>query len=298
MKIVANGVDIEIEDSGGEGRPVVLLVMGLGMQLISWPEPLVDALVAAGYRVVRLDNRDSGLSQQFDHLGKPNLLWQGLKYRLGLSLRPPYTLHDMALDALGVLDTLGIDVAHVMGVSMGGMIAQRMALAAPQRVLRLVSVMSSSGARNLPPPAPHVLKALLGRPADSSEAARIAYAVRLFQLIGSPDFPVPEADWRTRVTASMARAYRPAGVVRQMAAILADRSRPGALSGLRCPTLVVHGRADALVPFACGEDTARRIPGAQLVGIAGMGHDLPPPVVARVLDALLPFLGRQAAGVH
>ena len=298
MQIRANGIAIETEDSGGAGRPAVLLVMGLGMQLTSWPQPLVDALVAAGYRVVRLDNRDSGLSQQFDHLGKPNLLWQGLKYRLGLALRPPYTLHDMALDALGVLDALGIEQAHVVGVSMGGMVAQRMALAAPQRVLSLARVMSSSGARNLPPPAPHILKALLSRPATGGEAARIAHAVRLFQLIGSPDYPTSEAEWRERVAAGMARAYRPAGVVRQMAAILADRSRPGALARLRCPTLVVHGRADVLVPFACAEDTARRIPGAQLVGIAGMGHDLPPPVVARLLDALLPFLGRHAAGAH
>ena len=149
MKIIANGIAIEIEDSGGAGVPV-LLVMGLGMQLVAWPADFVQSLVDAGYRVLRLDNRDIGLSQHFDELGTPNMLWGMLKYRLGLTIQPPYSLHDMANDAIGVLDSLGIAQAHVVGVSMGGMIAQRMALAAPQRLHSLTSIMSSSGARGLP----------------------------------------------------------------------------------------------------------------------------------------------------
>ena len=148
MKIIANGIHIDIADSAAEspeptGRPVVLLIMGLGMQLIAWPSAMVQGLVDAGFRVVRFDNRDIGLSQHFDALGTPNLLWAGLKYRLGWRIKPPYTVQDMADDAKGVLDALRIAKAHVVGVSMGGMIAQRLALSAPERVLSLASVMSS-----------------------------------------------------------------------------------------------------------------------------------------------------------
>ena len=146
MKVQANGIEIEVEDSGADGsqadRPVLLLIMGLGMQLIAWPPAMVHALVDAGYRVIRHDNRDIGLSTQLDHLGMPNLLWEGLKFNLGIGLRAPYSLGDMADDALGVLDALGVARAHVVGVSMGGMIAQRMALAAPERVLSLSQILS------------------------------------------------------------------------------------------------------------------------------------------------------------
>jgi pimeloyl-ACP methyl ester carboxylesterase len=174
MKIRANGIDIEIEDTAeinpqdGDAytRPVVLLIMGLGMQLVAWPAQLVEALVDAGFRVIRMDNRDIGLSQHFDHLGKPNLLWAGIKYKLGLPVRAPYSLHDMAKDALGVLETLDIEQAHVVGVSMGGMIAQRVALAAPHAVLSLTSIMSSSGAKGLPQADPAVTRVLLSRPAS------------------------------------------------------------------------------------------------------------------------------------
>ena len=169
MKIRANGIDIEVEDTGADGsqqgRPVVLLIMGLGMQLVAWPPALVQALVDAGYRVLRHDNRDIGLSQHFDQLGKPNVLWASVKLKLGFTPYAPYSVHDMALDALGVLDALNIAQAHVVGVSMGGMIAQRVALAAPDRVLSLSSIMSSSGARGLPEAKPAVIRALLRRPA-------------------------------------------------------------------------------------------------------------------------------------
>lgn len=290
MKIRANGIDIEIEDTGGEGRPVVLLIMGLGMQLIAWPQPLIDGLVDAGYRVVRLDNRDIGLSHRFDALGKPNLLWLGMKYKLGFNVTSPYSLTDMAADALGVLDALGVQRAHIVGVSMGGMIAQRVALAGGERVLSLTSVMSSSGARGLPQANASVTKALLSRPAGTDRAALVEHAVKLFTLIGSPAFPTPQEELRQRVATSFARSYNPAGFIRQLAAIIADGARARELANLRCPTLVVHGKADPLVPYGNGEDTARRIPGARLVGVDGMGHDLPPGVVQRLLDELVPFL--------
>ena len=294
MKIIANKIFIEVEDSSAgraDGRPVVLLIMGLGMQLIAWPPEMVRGLVHAGYRVVRFDNRDIGLSQHFDALGVPNLIWQGLKYKLGLRMTPPYSLQDMAADALGVLDALQIQSAHVVGLSMGGMIAQRLALLAPARVLSLTSVMSSSGARGLPASSPEVTRVLLSRPAGKSLQAAIDHSVKLFQAIGSqgrtPGFKIMDAELRAWVTEAAERSNHPQGIARQMVAIVADRTRAAALAGVTTPTLVVHGKADRLVPFACGEDTARRIQGATLVGIDEMGHDLPPGVVPRLLSLLI-----------
>jgi len=294
MQLKANGIAIEIEDSGADGaqaaRPVVLLIMGLGMQLIAWPQPFVQALEDAGFRVVRFDNRDVGLSQHFDQLGTPNLMLESIKHRFGLPVKAPYTLADMAADSIGVLDALGIAKAHVVGVSMGGMVAQRVALAAPQRVLSLTSIMSSSGARGLPGPHPQVLRAMFSRPASRKEADIVDHSVRLFKAIGSPGFPMDDAVLRERVLLATRRNFHPAGTVRQMAAIAADSRRAGELAQLALPTLVLHGRADPLVPFACGQDTARRIPGATLLGIDGMGHDLPPGVVERLLEPLIPHL--------
>jgi pimeloyl-ACP methyl ester carboxylesterase len=299
MKIRANGIDIEVEDSGADrARPVVLLVMGLGMQLVAWPPQLVQALVTAGYRVIRHDNRDVGLSQHFDALGKPNLVWQGLKYKLGLTPRAPYSLGDMAADSLGVLDALGIEQAHVVGVSMGGMIAQRLALAAPERVLSLTSIMSSSGASGLPQARAEVLRVLLGRPSGNSPQVVLAHYVRLFKVIGSPAFPTPENELHERISLGLQRGYYPVGTLRQMLAVMADVHRAGQLARISVPTLVIHGKADPLVPFACGEDTARRIAGAKLVGIEGMGHDLPPGVVERLLAPVLSHLKTADVGVQ
>lgn len=295
MKIRANNIDIEVEDTGADGtqadRPVVLLIMGLGMQLVAWPPAMVDALVEAGYRVIRFDNRDIGLSQHFDHLRPPNLVWATLKLKLGLSLTPPYSLTDMAADAVGVLDALKVPAAHIIGVSMGGMIAQRMALIAPKKVLSLTSVMSSSGARGLPAAEPHVMRALFTRPAGKSLDDIVDHFVKLIKLIGSPGFPEAEHRTRERLTMALKRSYHPAGTLRQMIAIGADTDhRAKVLGGITAPTLVVHGKADALVPFACGEDTAKRIPGAKLVGVDGMGHDLPEGVVDRVLRHAIPHM--------
>ena len=294
MKLVANGISLEVEDSGTDGSqvgwPVVVLVMGLGMQLIAWPPAFLRALAGAGFRVVRLDNRDVGLSEHFDQLGTPNLMWQSLKRRLGLRVLSPYSLRDMAADVIGVLDALAVGKAHVIGVSMGGMIAQRVALAAPDRVLSLTSIMSSSGARQLPGPRPDVLRALVARPADRSEPAVIDNTVRFFKLIGSPGFPLDDKTLRDGVQASMRRSFHPAGTLRQMLAVIADLTRADELGRIEAPTLVVHGRDDPLVPYACGVDTARRIAGARLVGVPGMGHDLPPGVIDHILAPLLPHL--------
>jgi len=294
MKIRANGIDIEVEDTGsgvdslGNERPVVLLIMGLGMQLIAWPAELVQALVDAGYRVIRHDNRDIGLSQHFDDKGVPNVVWAGLKARLGLTVDAPYSLSDMAQDTLGVLDALAIKRAHIVGVSMGGMIAQRVALAQPKRCISLTSIMSTSGARGLPQTKPHVVRALLNRPASLAPQDIGDFYVKLIGVIGSPAFSVPEAEIRTRAVIAFKRSYHPQGVSRQMLAIMADSQRAQALKDLKVSTLVVHGTEDVLVPFACGQDTAKRIAGSKFVPIEGMGHDLPPGVVQRLLTSLIP----------
>jgi len=301
VKVNANGLAIEVEDGGagldaqGRPRPVVLLIMGLGMQLTAWPSELVQGLVEAGYRVVRFDNRDAGLSQHFDALGTPSVLWASLKYRLGWRIKPPYSLQDMTSDALGVLDALQIERAHVVGASMGGMIAQRLALLAPQRVLSLTSLMSSSGARGLPGPRPEVARAMLKRPASNSIDAAMDYAVHVLKSVTGPGFPVSDAALRERSRTAVSRSFYPDGVVRQMVAVMADGARADALAQVAVPTLVLHGKDDPLVPFACGEDTARRIPGARLVGIDGMGHDLPSGVVALLLPALMSHLSAAAA---
>lgn len=292
MKIRANGIDIEVEDSAAQDvsfatKPAILLIMGLGLQLIAWPPEMVQGLEAAGYRVIRFDNRDVGLSTRMEEMGKPNLMWASLQYKLGFKPAAPYSLSDMAADAIGVLDALGVRQAHVVGVSMGGMIAQRVALAVPQRVLSLTSIMSSSGAKGLPGPAPEVLRAMLSRPTGSSKAAVIEHSVGLFRAIGSPAFPFQEAELRARITRGVERAFYPVGTLRQMVAVVSDHTRAALLGRIAAPTLVLHGTADPLVPLACGQDTARRIPGAKLVTIEGMGHDLPPEPVRRILAALL-----------
>jgi pimeloyl-ACP methyl ester carboxylesterase len=294
MKIRANSIDIEVDDSGpgapGEQRPAVLLIMGLGMQLVAWPTQMLQALLDAGYRVVLHDNRDVGLSHRFEVLGKPNMVWQSIRYKLGLKPQAPYSLSDMAADSLGVLDALGISAAHVVGVSMGGMIAQRLALMAPGRVLSLTSIMSTSGARGLPAPKSDVVRALLKRPSDHRPQAITAHYVQLFKVIGSPAYPTPEPELRERILKGVERGFYPVGTMRQMLAILADVTRAAQLHRVRAPTLVIHGKADPLVPFACGEDTARRIAGAQLVAIEGMGHDLPTGVLERLLPPLIAHL--------
>jgi len=299
MKIKANQIDIEIEDThpgDTTGRPVVLLIMGLGMQLIAWPPAMVQAIADAGFRVLRFDNRDIGLSQHFDHLGSPSLLWEGLKFRLGWRIRPPYSVQDMAADTVGVLDALQIAKAHVVGVSMGGMVAQRVAVLAPSRVVSLCSIMSSSGARGLPEASPAVTRVLLSRPAGKGVQAAVDHTARLLKAIGSPGFPTPDAELREKVAAAAQRSFHPQGVLRQMVAIAADSTRAAALAQVRAPTLVVHGRADPLVPMACGQDTARRIPGARFESIEGMGHDLPPGVVERLLALLIPHFRATTAG--
>ncbi len=286
MQVQANGITIEVDDRGPRDGPVVLLIMGLGMQLIAWPEELVAALVGRGFRVIRFDNRDAGLSQGFDHLGVPSLAWAGLRYTLGLKLNSPYSIGDMAADTLGVLDALGVQQAHVCGASMGGMIAQHLAAQHPQRVKSLVLMMTTSGSRKLPQAAPRVRRALLSRPDGRDPAAVVAHLTKVLTLIGSPGYRPEPARLQQRLQESVSRAWRPAGTARQILAVAADGDRSALLGAIGAPTRVIHGHDDPLVPVACGHDLVARIRGAVADIVPGMGHDLPLPLLARFAEGI------------
>jgi pimeloyl-ACP methyl ester carboxylesterase len=293
MQIAANGIALEVEDHGSPAGEPLLLVMGLGMQLLAWPDGFVAALVERGFRVIRFDNRDIGLSQSFDAAGVPNLVLDSLRFAIGWTVRSPYTLADMAADSVGVLDALGIESAHVCGASMGGMIAQHLAAAQPRRLRSLTLMMTTSGARRLPGPSLKVRGALISRPKNPREVASIVeHYVELYGLIGSPAFPAQPEELRERLTRSVRRSYRPAGTARQMVAIAADGDRSGLLGGIGAPTHVIHGLADALVPVAAGRDLAARIPGATLDVIDGMGHDLPAALWPRFVSGIAGAAGR------
>ena len=290
MQLFINGVRLEVEDTGEKDRVAVLLIPGMAMQLIVWPEAMVHQLHQAGFRVIRLDNRDIGLSQDMAHLPAPNLLWFMLQQKLGFQPQAPYSIQDMANDVLGVLDHLQINQAHLVGVSMGGMIGQRICIGSPQRALSLTSIMSSSGAKGLPGPTPDMRRVLFTPPAKAGTQAAHQHALRFVQALAGPGFAHPEGSQQQLVNDSLKRSSRPMGAYRQMLAAMADRERAGLLARITTPTLVIHGKADPLVPYACGEDTARRIPNAKLHGIEGMGHDMPPGAIDNMMARLLPFL--------
>jgi pimeloyl-ACP methyl ester carboxylesterase len=271
----ANGIKIEYESFGAEGAPAILLIMGLGMQMIAWPDPFCQKLAAAGFRVIRFDNRDIGLSTHFDDRGVPNMIWAFLKARIGLRVRGPYDLNDMAADTVGLMDALQLREAHVVGASMGGMIAQQVAAKYPARAKSLVSIMSTSGDRRLPPATRDAQRALFARPANPHDQnSIIEHSMKIWGVIGSPGFPTDPAELRARTQRAVARSYHPQGVARQLVGILASGDRSSDLKTIRVPTLVIHGDCDPLVRPACGEDTARKIPGATLRIIKGMGHDM------------------------
>ena len=278
---------IEYESLGDPARQVMVLIMGLGMQLTGWPDSFCQALVARGYRVIRFDNRDCGLSGRAPAKKRANLLLAMAAAALGLPVRTPYTLEDMAGDTVGLMDRLGIARAHIVGASMGGMIAQVLAAKFPQRVLSLTSIMSTSGNRRVSKPTKPARKVLLSRPADPKNTdAVIEHMVEMFGVIGSPAYPSTREELRLRIGHSVRRAYYPAGVARQLLAVIASGDRRKQLRSIVAPTLVIHGAADPLVPLAAGRDTAQNIPGAALLAIEGMGHDFPEALMPRLATAI------------
>lgn len=294
MKVSANGVQIEVDIRGPEQGEPLVLIMGLGMQLIAWPEGFVDELVARGFRVIRFDNRDVGLSQAFDELGTPNIPVAALLHTLRLPVKAPYQLADLARDTVGVLDALGIAKAHVCGASMGGMVAQHLGFAHAQRLKSLTLMMTTSGHRSVPKESLRVRRALLARPRSAATPEQkfenlLDHYASLYTLIGSPGYPPEPQALRERLARGVKRSFRPQAVARQMVAIAADAHRAERLPRITAPTLVIHGEGDALIPVGAAHDLARRIPGAQLQTIPGWGHDLP--------EALWPQLATGIAAV-
>ena len=275
----ANGIDLEYVTDGDPGGQPMLLVMGLGAQLITWPQGFVDGLVERGYFVIRYDNRDCGLSTKFEGLPSITSLFSGDPSSA------TYSIEDMADDAAALLTELAVERAHVVGASMGGMITQALAVNHADRVLSACSIMSTTGDRSVGAPTGEAITALL-RPVATTREEAIAASVEGSRVIGSPKYPADEALLRERAAAAFDRCYCPEGTARQLGAVLSSPDRTDGLRGVRMPFLVIHGADDPLVTLSGGEATAAAVPGARLLVVPGMGHDLPEPVWGELLDAI------------
>lgn len=285
--VKANGITIEYETAGDPTNPPLLLIMGLGGQLVAWDDEFVDELVKQGFFVVRHDNRDVGLSTWFDEAGIPDI-GELMTARLsGGAPKAPYLLNDMAADASGLLDALGIASANVLGVSMGGMIAQAFAIRYPAKLRSLVSIMSTTGDPSVGNPHPDAMAALMEQPPTTREEAMDA-SVKAWQVLGSPGYEFDEPRIRRRAAEAFDRAFHPEGVARQLAAVISSPDRTQALGSVTAPTLVIHGEADPLVDPSGGKATAAAVPDASLWLVPGMGHDLPralfPEIAKRVAE--------------
>jgi pimeloyl-ACP methyl ester carboxylesterase len=285
--ISVNGIEIAYDDRGNRDDPAILLIMGLATQMIAWPEAFCDSLAADGFRVVRFDNRDVGLSTKFEAARPIDLGAVLQRVMAGEKIDPPYDLTDMAGDTIGLMDRLVIKKGHIVGASMGGMIAQIVAAKHPNRVRSLVSIMSSSGDPGLPQAKPEAMSAIMqARPDGSDRELAIEHGMRIYRAIGSPGFPTPDNELRAKVGAAFDRSYYPAGVGRQFAAIVASGSRVEMLEKLSVPTLVLHGADDPLVPVEAGRHTAAQIPGSTLTVIPGMGHDIATGLIPILVEAI------------
>jgi len=283
----ANGITLEYETFGSPADPAILLIMGLGGQLLLWPEALCQALAQGGFYVIRYDNRDVGLSSKIDNAGKPNLTRAGLRLLLGLPVQSGYSLEDMAADAVGLLDALRIRRAHIVGMSMGGMIGQILAAQHGERVASFTAIMTTSGNTRLPQASFKLRLRLTRRPQRTDRESLIRHSMNTWKLIGSPGYPSDVATLRAMVERDQQRCLYPRGMARQTLAIMAAKSRLPLLKQIVAPTLVIHGEADPLVPVAAGHELAREIAGARLELIAGMGHDLPAPLLPRIGGLIL-----------
>jgi pimeloyl-ACP methyl ester carboxylesterase len=266
----ANGIEIAYEEFGDAADPTVLLVMGLGVQMLGWDEEFCGMLAARGFRVVRFDNRDVGRSTWFGDGPRAN----AMAAMAGDFSSASYTLTEMAADTAGLLEFLRVEAAHLVGASLGGMVAQTLAIEHPERVLSLTSMMSTTGEREVGQPHPEAIPNLLTRPPADREGMA-EFAVGTFRVIGSPGFEADEEALRARARASFDRGFNPDGTGRQLMAVMASGDRTEALRKLDVPTLVIHGTDDALIDVSGGKATAAAIPGARLELIEGMGHDLP-----------------------
>lgn len=277
----ANGIELEYETFGDPKSPPLLLIMGLGAQMISWDDSFCNQLADRGFYVIRFDNRDSGLSTKMEAAGEPDLM-----SALTGSATPAYRLDDLADDAVGLLDALGIGAAHIVGASMGGFIAQLVAINHPDRVLSLTSIMSGPGGNDAVSPAPQGAEVLMKLPPDT-RVGRIEHGVWIRRVLHGSGDPYDEAAERLRSERAHDRSYSPAGTGRQLVAVMAADSRLQRLADIKAPTLVVHGIDDLLVPVENGRKVAAAVPGARLIEFDGMGHNLPERVWPDVLDAIV-----------
>jgi len=291
-----NQVTVAYQSIGRSSDPALLLVMGLGGQLIHWPDEVLIALCQQGFRVIRYDNRDVGLSTWHQSPASADPRLELLRYKLGLPVAAPYTLSDMADDALQLMDALQVQQFHVLGVSMGGMIAQHLAAMAPQRVESLTLIMSSSGAEGLPAPSSALVRLLSRRSAPNREVA-IEQQADLLAALGSPRVADDRQMLLREAARSYDRSFDPAGTMRQVMAILAEPSRVELLDQLRVPTLVVHGTADPLLPVMHGVHLAAHIRGSELKLIPGLAHRFQQAFKAPLLGAVLPYLRAHQGGV-
>ncbi len=284
-KIIANNIEIEYDTFGDPLSNPLLLIMGLGAQMISWEEEFCELLVNHGFYVIRFDNRDVGLSTKFEEIGVPDIMKLVIGAQRGEKIEFPYTLEDMADDAIGLLDALKIDKAHICGASMGAMIVQVIAVRYPSRVLSLTSIMGSTGNPDLPQPKQEAMKVIL-TPAPTEREAYIEESVKRWRVLYGTGFPFDEERRRKMATRAYDRSFYPQGFARQLAAILASGNRRPTLASIKVPTLVIHGGDDPLVPVEGGKDTAEAIPGAELLIIDGMGHSLPPETWPQIVGAI------------
>ncbi|MFX1356569.1 MAG: alpha/beta fold hydrolase [Promethearchaeota archaeon] len=284
-KAKVNSIELFYDTFGDPSSQPLLLIMGLGSQMIRWVPELCEEFVKKGFFLIRFDNRDVGLSTKIEEAGVPDIMKVYQKVLRGETIDASYTLNDMADDAIGLLDFLKIDKAHICGASMGGMIAQTIAIRHPSRVLSLTSIMSSTGNADLPQPKPEALKVLL-TPAPSEREANINISVKAWRILWGSGYPFDEELQRKMAAESYDRSYYPDGFKRQLLGILASGDRTSALASVNVPTLVIHGADDPLVPIEGGKATAKAIPGAKLLIIEGMGHSLPPGTWPRVVDAI------------
>jgi pimeloyl-ACP methyl ester carboxylesterase len=288
----SNGLNLAYDEFGKQNNPAIVLVMGLASQMVQWPVDFCEALANAGYRVIRFDNRDIGLSEKVEVKKEPSVLKTLAFKALGLPVSVPYDLHDMAQDTVGVLDALDIEAAHWVGVSMGGMIAQIVAAKFPSRCITLTSIMSTTGNPKLPQASLKIRGQLLKRPPTESEEAYIEHMLVTRKMISSPGFQMSDDELRERILLSYRRNFYPAGSRNQMVAIMATGDRRRVLKKITTPTLVIHGHDDPLVPVEGGIDTARHISNSNLHLIKGMGHDLPPGLVPILVDLILAHIDR------
>jgi pimeloyl-ACP methyl ester carboxylesterase len=284
----ANGIELCYEIFGDADAEPMLMIMGLGGQMIHWEDDFCRQLAARGFRVIRFDNRDIGKSSKMTGGGRLSAL-EFLKLRfLKIPVKAPYKLSDMAKDSVGLMDALGIRSAHLVGASMGGMIAQEMAISFPQRVRSLTSIMSTTGNPKVPPPTREATAVLMAPRPDTKEEY-VARFAQTWKILRAGQFPEDEALDRARAERTYARGLNPEGAGRQLRAILASGSRKERLASVKAPTLVIHGTVDPLVRPEGGRDTAASIPGAKLLMVEGMGHALPIPMWPQIIDAIDTF---------